>query len=60
MAWEDCFLRLDPYNFDTEEEYMRFHHPEYFEDEEKEVSDERCDFNSRRSSNFSTRTQENY
>lgn len=24
MAWEDAFLRLDPYNFDTEEEYLEF------------------------------------
>lgn len=46
MASEDNFLRLDPYNFNTEEEYMRFHYPEYFE-EEKEVSNERYDFNSR-------------
>ena len=59
MGWEDLFLRLDPYNFDTEEEYMRFHHPEYFEDEEKEVRNERFDIDSRRSSSFSTRTQTN-
>ena len=29
MASEDNFLRLDPYNFDTEEEYINF----YFKDE---------------------------
>lgn len=29
MASEDNFLRLDPYNFDTEEEYKEF----YYNDE---------------------------
>lgn len=32
MANEDWFLRLDPYNFDTEEEYYEFY---YAEEKEK-------------------------
>lgn len=33
MALEDNFLRLDPYNFDTEEEYNEFYNNERIEDE---------------------------
>ncbi|MCM1338774.1 MAG: hypothetical protein NC191_03790 [Muribaculaceae bacterium] len=33
MAFEDNFLRLDPYNFDTEEEFNEFYNDERIEDE---------------------------
>lgn len=28
----EYLLSLDPYNFDTEEEYIRFYHPELLEE----------------------------
>lgn len=31
MASEDNFLRLDPYNFDTEEEFNKFYNDERIE-----------------------------
>lgn len=43
MASEDNFLRLDPYNFDTEQEYLDF----YFNDERIE-NDRRTKWHNRR------------
>ncbi len=34
MASEDWFLRLDPYNFDMEEEYYEFYYGEEKDDNE--------------------------
>ena len=34
MANDDWFLRLDPYNFDTEEEYNEFYYGEEKDDTE--------------------------
>ena len=35
MASEDWFLRLDPYNFDTEEDYLKLNYPELFREKEE-------------------------
>lgn len=34
----EYFLQLDLYNFDTEEEYLRFYYPEIFKEFAQEVT----------------------
>lgn len=34
----EYFLQFDPYNFDTEEEYLRFYYPELFKELDQEVT----------------------
>lgn len=41
MASEDCFLRLDPYNFDTEKEYYEFYYGEDKQNNDKTLENER-------------------
>ena len=41
MASEDWFLRLDPYNFDTEEEYYEFYYGEDNQNNDKVLKNER-------------------
>ena len=41
MASEDWFLRLDPYNFDTEKEYYEFYYGEDNQNNDKTLENER-------------------
>lgn len=43
MSTEDNFLRLDPYNFDTEEEYIDFwYSQEKGEENDKRINGRNC------------------
>ena len=55
MGSEDWFLRLDEYNFDTEEDYWDF----YYGKKQKEVENGSGFVNSKRSSRFIAFSQKN-
>ena len=42
MSTEDNFLRLDPYNFDTEEEYIEFWYSQEKGEENERINSRNC------------------
>lgn len=55
MALEDNFLNLDPYNFDTEEEFLEFHYGT--QKQERNEDDKRSNETGHISSNGIEKTQ---